>query len=1356
MSTYQHHGALQQRRLSKLYSDTKQSCERAILAPPSKANPESDHWQQDFQYQKDRLIAWGLDWTESNEQRQDGSKKALPDDPLETEDFARILSTIQTILDRYEDGYQQRSDSLLSDTDNLGLDSKVEAHRVNESGLGVKPLVSDLTTCIDALFELSAIRKQGFRNPGQAQPEKPSLQHYDLLKQHYSSYTDNVSKRLEEQLSSKSKSWYPSPTTSRPGFDFGDPFVPQNENVEQFSIQESVSQHRLYIDRNALELAPGHQSDVLSPPTYEDAVAPSHTRVVGRLSASSLTAEQVAAFIPPGFSYLPVTVEMISVNSGGRGSAIMLPQQKVEVLAHQLDNLLKKARTTHVGILKFLGYFVDIEFSQVAFIYELPTDDHDALSFHASSGLQKPKSLASVISSPSDGTDLPTPHLEDRLRMAYNLALSVMHLHSNDIVHGAINSKNVVFLQSGYTHRRGDPPDTELRTPYLTSLASLTQIHSRSSPEPFSASIYRHPTDKRSVDSPEAWAYDLYSLGLILLEIGLWTPLSRLWKAKYDNAMFMSRIKKVYAQKLGSRCGTLYMKVVQNCLSMPEYNSLEAERGPLLPRDVRSKTFTFDILQDIARCCTLDLGGPSTVTDVAYFQDLHRSIRRPSEATFQTAHESSEILPDAPMTPQSLAEDIDISRIIDETPATGKSKSKSKSKSEKALLKKWDDVAIPQEHLDEWNMHLMPRLSKFLQRVLGDSPESCGASLMMFGKSPKSAKTTICIQCSSVDMVRAALKQGFRCRNDWGVVVVGGEVRRSKHPKRRRRRTVQRATSTSQPSSSRTDSFYQEKPQSGASIGAFRDDEHLPPVSFGGTILVDGEPFGMTVHHMLDSPSDDEEEEEDDDDGDQTENVKRSAMPAFNLPESDDEDCPWSSGLVPPEALYPFEIDDADSAIVDVNYFTEDEPSWFCSDDGLTADFASDIDPDDYDDSMSVGDTVGVDPLDEEDFIITQPAIDDVEEDFFPNADDRDDDHLASHSLGHVYASSGIRRSKREGIKHEIDWALIKIQDHRLNIENTISSSSNQTSPKLQKTSRRGKQRKVELQGSSAQESANLSTITPLSNLSGLAVQCCGRTSGLQNGRISRAMALVKMHGRRSFSSSWCADGGFGVPGDSGAWVFDPSTRQLCGHVLAWGDKSQTAYIAPMQVLFDDIARSLGAHTVELPCCSVSDAEPVSSIETVPLPFTRTRRSTELDSAAPNKEKEDTASQNTATAVPWKQKSKSETVVVEELAHDLTSTLDGLSISSGGSSSGNPSRNPHVRPRAADAQGALFSTNVPRSSSSSLSGGGGIGTGRGRGGIMSGFVGEMDRDVNMNMEDGLGKMDGGVGVRRGREVVFSR
>ena len=63
------------------------------------------------------------------------------------------------------------------------------------------------------------------------------------------------------------------------------------------------------------------------------------------------------------------------------------------------------------------------------------------------------------------------------------------------------------------------------------------------------------------------------------------------------------------------------------------------------------------------------------------------------------------------------------------------------------------------------------------------------------------------------------------------------------------------------------------------------------------------------------------------------------------------------------------------------------------------------------------------------------------------------------------------------------------------------------------------------------------------------------------------------------------------VPGDSGAWIYNSSTLQLCGHVLAWSNQRKVAYIAPMEVLFEDIKRRLNADHVCLPDTKRSQAE---------------------------------------------------------------------------------------------------------------------------------------------------------------------
>ena len=276
--------------------------------------------------------------------------------------------------------------------------------------------------------------------------------------------------------------------------------------------------------------------------------------------------------------------------------------------------------------------------------------------------------------------------------------------------------------------------------------------------------------------------------------------------------------------------------------------------------------------------------------------------------------------------------------------------------------------------------------------------------------------------------------------------------------------------------------------------------------------------------------------------------------------------------------------DDSDASTIRPDYAimdAEGKEFWFLDDaPELEDDDGSDISSSsegDADDAASIGDKIGIAPY-SDDLCVTQPAIDDVDEDFFPSEEDRDDDHLASHAFGYVFASSGIRRVIRGEMKHEVDWALIRVHEERLKVENAIASKtvpSNPPSARSRQSSR--------LPSPSMGNIPILTSVTPLSSLSGLHVHCRGRSSGFRRGRISQAMSLVKMHGRQSFSTSYCVEGGFGVPGDSGAWVYDPLDGGLCGHVLAWGEKSKTAYIAPMEVLFEDIRNVLGVQGVSLP-----------------------------------------------------------------------------------------------------------------------------------------------------------------------------
>ncbi|KAK5048227.1 hypothetical protein LTR84_005897 [Exophiala bonariae] len=1096
-------------RLSKLYSDTKQSYESAKVATNTTDPPDVRDLRRDFQIQQDRLLAWGMHWTDVGPQTPGQQIDVDIDKKIDQAGLGEVVASVMSEIKRLleESGrleHPERYEMKQSGKSMRGPGSSPVAQRKDWTSHEVqtgRALLDQLTNCIDVLYSLSESRMKGDEEKGDAKRIKHSHQPSD-------------------------------------GTDYAHLF-----------------DHPLHIDFSTLEFN-AYFSDTADPPPYDSKEGSTTPR--DRSIAYYHTANQ------------PVIVDYLTADCPPYvvGSA-----DDVFELHELGGNLCKNRNLSWCGHLRLLGFTVDPNGPRCGMVYGLP-EGHDSKT------LQHQRTLTSLISNPN-AQDSGQPALEDRFRLAYNLALSVMGYFSQGETHQYINSSNIILIGSNDQMHRSNP-HKEMRSPYL--LQSCQDFVSRlQEEEPFAASIYRHP-DHDIHAAETVPAYDIYSLGLLLLEIGLWIPLAKLWKPKYNRGIFMERVQRIYSQKLSPKCGSKYMRVVQKCLQAPselQYRNNYEDAG----------AFLLQIAKDLQQCCVLDEDGPPPVSDIEVFELL--IIEQMCKAEELAAAEEKK---------SSLVSD----RVEDrpELPKRANSKRKADAIQQKVTtpqvpLKKWPDVDIPQEDLDQWNTVLMPKLGKMLNTALKDTPESCSLSLMMFGSSPESAKTTICVQCAQINKVRDVLRKRFRPKKGWGVVILNGEVRRSGQ-RRRPRRSGYNSKSQNRRAIARKprEQKYQVHPSNGASIGAFKDHEHLPPVSFGGTILVDGDPFGLTVHHMLDLPSDDEEDE---DNQDLThDHPKRAAAPARTIPGQFDssadvrfmqseEDLSRFSDFEISDDEYEGSDDDSDTSTIRPDYaimdadgnefwFLEDSPPELDDDD--SDDDGSSSSSDDVDDAASIGDKVGIAPYTDDDFCVTQPAIDDVDDDFFPSEEDRDDDHLASHSFGYVFATSGIRRVKRGEMKHEVDWALIRVHGDRLKVENTIreQTTPSGTTPQRGQSTTRDSSRQSE-----SENLPVLTSVTPLARLSGLHVHCRGRSSGFKKGRISQAMALVKLHGRQSFSTSWCVEGGFGIPGDSGAWVYEPVSGGLCGHVLAWGDKSKTAYIAPMEVLFEDIRTRLGVSTVELP-----------------------------------------------------------------------------------------------------------------------------------------------------------------------------
>jgi hypothetical protein len=220
--------------------------------------------------------------------------------------------------------------------------------------------------------------------------------------------------------------------------------------------------------------------------------------------------------------------------------------------------------------------------------------------------------------------------------------------------------------------------------------------------------------------------------------------------------------------------------------------------------------------------------------------------------------------------------------------------------------------------------------------------------------------------------------------------------------------------------------------------------------------------------------------------------------------------------------MFPLEISDDEE-----DFSLSDDEDHFSSDAGYESEEVDES----MDQSGTQGDISGILAGTQSEILVTQPALDDVDEHFFPCDEDRDEDHLDSHTLGSVYASSGIKRWNRKGVLHEIDWALLKLDEGRMQPCNLIQGGRRycRTAPEKKQTLTSRLVEPVCRGGAfSANDDEFPNEIAKSDNLSNLPVHCLGRTSGLQAGVIGPAMSSVRIYKRRSFSRSWYVMGDFG------------------------------------------------------------------------------------------------------------------------------------------------------------------------------------------------------------------------------------
>ncbi|OCL04616.1 hypothetical protein AOQ84DRAFT_441989 [Glonium stellatum] len=235
-----------------------------------------------------------------------------------------------------------------------------------------------------------------------------------------------------------------------------------------------------------------------------------------------------------------------------------------------------------VNVLKCIGFVHDNSIEnrpQFRVLYRLP---------YSLSSTKVP-SLKDLINNQPGEIGLLAMHpLEHRYRVARDVAKALLFLHTTGFLHENIRSDNVIILENAFPPQGAKFPRA-LGEPYLVNFEFVrsTSVSRGVIQAKWLNKVYTHPIrqigDERYINT-----FDIYSLGVVLLELGLWRPIER-----YENQLKscdpyqMQQELLNIAEFVSTTMGRKYWEIVIWCLS------LEGDR------EISASSFVHEVLQKL-------------------------------------------------------------------------------------------------------------------------------------------------------------------------------------------------------------------------------------------------------------------------------------------------------------------------------------------------------------------------------------------------------------------------------------------------------------------------------------------------------------------------------------------------------------------------------------------------------------------------------------------------------------------------------------------------------------------------------------------------------------------------------------
>ncbi|KAE9378751.1 hypothetical protein N431DRAFT_477922 [Stipitochalara longipes BDJ] len=194
------------------------------------------------------------------------------------------------------------------------------------------------------------------------------------------------------------------------------------------------------------------------------------------------------------------------------------------------------------------------------------------------------------------------PTLGQRFQIAHKIGTAILKWHLVNWVHQGIASYNIVFF---YNEVEG----VDYSNPYLCGFEYSRKNSAPSTSrivEQFELNVYRHPDRQGVPSASHQKEHDIYSYGILLLELGLWDLVENLFNSKEKKGGISpsdmgKRIRDAARRELGHYAGAAYQRAASTCLS----GSFGVEEDDRVNSRM-AKAFETQVLTEIKRGIVVD------------------------------------------------------------------------------------------------------------------------------------------------------------------------------------------------------------------------------------------------------------------------------------------------------------------------------------------------------------------------------------------------------------------------------------------------------------------------------------------------------------------------------------------------------------------------------------------------------------------------------------------------------------------------------------------------------------------------------------------------------------------------------